>query len=127
MRYGSPVEATTSIGPMISDRARIERRNAIAALQAKSAVSLYRAPEPDPRMARMGWFAVPEVLLARNCDPISIAETPLGPTILVRRVEEDFAKATLELNLDNWSEVRSFGVTGTALTKELADSLFSVD
>ena len=44
VRYGPPVEPTTSIGPMISDRARIERRNAIAALQAKSAVSPYRAP-----------------------------------------------------------------------------------
>ena len=124
VRYGSPVEPTTSIGPMISDRARIERRNAIAALQAKSAVSPYRAPEPDPRMARMGWFAVPEVLLARNFDPVAIAETPLGPTILVRRVAEDFAKAIMELKLGEWSEVRSFGAAPTALTKGLADGLF---
>ena len=72
----------------------------------------------------MGWFAVPEVLLARNFDPVAIAETPLGPTILVRRVAEDFAKATMELKLGEWSEVRSFGAAPTALTKGLADGLF---
>jgi len=86
----------------------------------------YRAPEPDPRLARMGWFAILEVLLAPNCDPLAIAEKPLGPTILVRSLTEDFDKAALSLNLEDWSEVRSFGTVPTVITKEPAGSLFPI-
>jgi acyl-CoA reductase-like NAD-dependent aldehyde dehydrogenase len=84
VRYGSPAELDTDVGPMISEAFRVARQAALDQLEAHGATTMCQARAPDRQMERMGWFVRPCILLIFKYDQLLNAEIPLGPTIITR-------------------------------------------
>lgn len=115
IRYGSPADLGTHIGPMICDMHRVARRAAIEELEIKGATAMYLAKAPNARMRRMGWFVPPRVLLVFKYDQFSNAEIPIGPTIITQSLPE---KALREgLLEDGWNSCSIFDGNGMTTHK----------
>ena len=84
VRYGSPAELGTDVGPLISEAFRVARQAALDQLKAHGAITMCQARAPDRQMERMGWFVRPCILLIFKYDQLLNAEIPLGPTIITR-------------------------------------------
>jgi acyl-CoA reductase-like NAD-dependent aldehyde dehydrogenase len=80
--YGADPRKT--VAPFIEDKFRALCAEARQRYLANGAVVLAAAPEPDQRVARMGWFLRPLLLQDAAGKIVLDPEAPNGPTAIIR-------------------------------------------